>query len=250
MRWVGHGLVVLALTVLTQLGGLAWLIALRFRWRIAVFLVAYAALWGGAQVVAPVFGRVPIPCTGEVLRSQSRLYCVLMRNFVAPEMLAVAQAAAGAVAAEFPGTVTLTLDGGFPFLEGMPLVPHLSHDDGGKLDFAFYYAETPVGGGAYLPGQTNSPIGYFSFLRLGEETCPPVWLTLRWEMRWIEPLHRSLGLEPKRTRALIETLAKDPRAGKVFVEPPVAAALGVTGPKIRFQGCRAARHDDHIHVQL
>jgi hypothetical protein len=255
-RWriILHGVAVLGLTVLTQLGGLAWLAALAFRRGrlafLAIFLLAYVALWGGAQVAAPVLGRVPLPCSGEVLRTQSRLYCVLLRNFVTPEMADVALDAAQAVAVSFPGTVTLALDGGFPFLDGMPLVPHLSHDDGEKLDFAFYYADTVHGDGAYLPGQSASAIGYFSFLRLGEETCPPVWPTLRWEMRWLEPLHRSIGLEPERTRALIEALAADLRVGKIFVEPPVAAALGVAGEKIRFQGCRAARHDDHIHVQL
>jgi hypothetical protein len=36
----------------------------------------------------------------------------------------------------------------------------------------------------------------------------------------------------------------------VFVEPYLAARLGVTAPAIRFQGCRAARHDDHIHFQV
>ncbi len=253
-RIILHAAAFLGLTVLTQLDGLAWLASQAFRRgrlaTLAIFLLAYVALWGAAQVVAPVFGRVPLPCSGEVLRAQSRLYCVLLRNFVTPEMAEVAMDAAQAVAIRFPGTVTLTLDGGFPFLDGMPLVPHLSHDDGEKLDFAFYYAETLYGDGAYLPGLTDSAIGYFSFLRLGEETCPPVWPTLRWEMRWMEPLHLFIGLEPQRTRALIEALADDPRVSRIFVEPPVAATLGVAGEKIRFQSCRAARHDDHVHVQL
>lgn len=246
MTLVVQGLVVLVLTVLTQLGGVAWLVALVFRRRVVAFLVAYAALWGAAQVVAPVFGRVPVPCTGEMLRAQSWVYCALMRNFVTPEVLAVAEDAAGTVAGEFPGTVTLALDGGFPFLDGMPLLPHLSHDDGDKLDFAFFYADSR----GYVPGRTASPLGYFAFLRLGEETCPPVWATLRWEMGWFQPLVREMALEPDRTRALIRALVANPRVGKVFVEPPVAAVLGLQDAKLRFQGCRAARHDDHVHVQL
>jgi hypothetical protein len=40
----------------------------------------------------------------------------------------------------FPGTTTLYLDGNFPFLNGFPLLPHLSHSDGRKLDIAFYYS--------------------------------------------------------------------------------------------------------------
>lgn len=246
MRLLGHGMLILGLTVLTQLGGLAWLVALRFRRRLVVFVLAYAALWGAAQLAAPALGRVPVPCTGEVLREQSWVYCALMRNFVTADLLAVAEDAAAVVAAEFPGTVTLALDGGFPLLDGMPLVPHLSHDDGEKLDFAFYYADDR----GYVAGRTASPLGYFAFLRLDAEACPPARVTLRWDMDWVQPLVRDLTLEPERTRALIRALAGDARVGKVFVEPPVVEALGVTGPKLRFQGCRAARHDDHIHIQL
>jgi murein endopeptidase len=245
MRVIGHGLVVLALTVLTQLGGLAWLIALRFRRRLVAFVLAYAAIWGAAQVGAPLLGRVPLPCGGEALRMQSPLYCAMLRNFVTPDLLAVAQEAAARVAADHPGTVTLALDGSFPFLDGMPLVPHLSHDDGEKLDFAFYYRDAA----GYLAGQTASWLGYFAFER-GAETCPPAWATLRWDMAWFQPLVRDLELEPDRTAALIRALAADPRVAKVFVEPPLAARLGVQGDKLRFQGCRAARHDDHIHIQL
>ncbi len=245
MRIIGHGLIVLALTVLTQLGGLAWLVALRFRRRLAAFAVVYAALWGAAQVGAPLLGRVPLPCGGETLRMQSPLYCAMLRNFVTPDLLAVAQEAADRVAAEFPGTVTLALDGGFPFLDGMPLVPHLSHGDDEKLDFAFYYRDEA----GYLAGRTASWLGYFAFER-GAETCPPAWATLRWDMGWFQPLVRDLELEPERTAALIRALAADPRVAKVFVEPPLAARLGLAGDKLRFQGCRAARHDDHVHIQL
>lgn len=245
MRFVLHGALVLGLTVLTQLGGLAWLLALRFRWRLPVFGLVYALFRGGAQVAAPVFGRVPLPCAGEVLRAQSWVYCALLRNFVTPELLAVAEDAAGVVAAEYPGTVTLALDGSFPFGDGIPLMPHLSHDDGEKLDFAFYYA----GSGGYLSGRTASPLGYFAFER-GAETCPPTTLTLRWDMGWFQPFLRDLTLEPVRTTALIRALLADPRLGKLFVEPPLAARLGLAAEKLRFQGCRAARHDDHIHVQL
>ena len=245
-RIILHCALVAVLTVLTQLGGLAWLAALFFRRRLLVFLLAYAVLWGGAQVIAPVFGRVPVPCSGEVLREQSWLYCVMLRNFVTPEVAAVAHDAAEAVAREYPGTVTLALDGSFPFGDGIPLAPHLSHDDGEKLDFAFYYADAS----GYVPGRTDSPLGYFAFLRSGDETCPPVWLTLRWDMGWFTPLLRGLQWESGRTRALIDALVADPRVGKVFVEPPVAQMLGLSNEKMRFQGCRAARHDDHLHVQL
>jgi hypothetical protein len=247
IRFFGHGLIVLVLTLLTQLGGLAWLIALLFRRRLVVFLLAYAVIWVGVQWVAPLTGRVPVPCSGQVLRMQSPLYCVLLRNFVTPDLAALAGQAAAEVAVEFPGTVTLALDGSFPFLTGMPLLPHLSHDDGGKLDFAYYYSAVE---GDYLPGLTRSPVGYWAFERRGAEQCPPVWLTLRWGMGWLQPMFPDRRLEPQRTAALARALLADPRTAKVFVEPALAMQLGLSDPRLRFQGCRAARHDDHIHVQL
>jgi len=243
MRIAGHAVVFVVLTLLTQVGGLVWLLA---RGRVWLFAVGYVVVWGVVQVAAPLTGRVPLPSTGEVLRMQSVVYCALLRNFVTPELRDVAQDAAEAVAQAYP--VTLALDAGFPFLTGFPLIPHLSHDDGEKLDFAFYYKGPD---GAYQPGRTASPIGYFAFEAVEvPDVCPPVWLTMRWDMRWFAPLLREVEMEPDRTRALILAMLADGRVGKVFVEPPLAARLGVADPKLRFQGCRAARHDDHLHVQL
>ncbi len=255
LRWGMHLAILTGLTVLTQLGGLAWAAAvllarhkgMRMQGMLLVFGLFYGLAWGAAQMSAPALGRVPLPCTGETLRMQSPLYCVLMRNFVTPELRDVARGAALAVAAEHPGTVTLALDGSLPFFDGLPLFPHLSHDDGEKLDFAFYYADS----NGYAPGRTASPLGYFAFERIGEEICSPAFPTLRWDMHWFQPfVRKDLRLEPSRTATLIRVLRDDPRVGKIFVEPPLAQALGLAGDKLRFQGCRAARHDDHIHIQL
>jgi hypothetical protein len=38
---------------------------------------------------------------------------------------------------KYPGTVVNYLDAGFPFFDDFPLRPHLSHDDGKKLDVSF-----------------------------------------------------------------------------------------------------------------
>lgn len=250
IRWAGHGLVVLLLTGLTQLGGIAWLMALAFRrGRLAflgAFALAYLLLFGSAQLAAPYFGRVPLPCEGQVLRMHSAFYCLTMRNFVTPVLADVADQAAKRVAAEFPGTVTLALDGNFPFLSGFPLPPHLSHDDGEKLDFAFYYGDAK----GYAIGKTASPLGYFAFENRGPDQCPPAFPTLRWDMGWFQPFLSDLTLEPDRTAALIRALQADARVAKIFVEPPLAKDLGLSEAKLRFQGCRAARHDDHVHMQL
>ena len=132
------------------------------------------------------------------------------------------------------------------FGDGVPLLLHMSHDDGEKLDLAFYYA----GEGGYLPGRTRSPLGYFAFEALDQPICPPAVVTLRWDMRWVQGLWRDWVVDVPRSRALVQALVADARVAKVFVEPPLAEAWGVAGGKVRFQGCRAARHDDHVHVQL
>ncbi|MCU0802118.1 MAG: hypothetical protein MUD11_10125 [Rhodobacteraceae bacterium] len=244
IRILGHAALILLLTLLTQTGGIAWAAALFFRRRLMVFAIGYTALWAAAYSLSP---RTPLPCFGAPLRLQSALYCALNRHYVTPELASVAADAARQMAASHPGTITLALDGSFPFLNGMPMIPHLSHDDGEKLDLAFYYTDAQ---GAYLPGKTRSPLGYFAFEMMPPEACPQNMLTLRWNLGWLQPLLPDRPLDGQRTAALIRHLAADARVGKVFVEPPLAASLGLSDPKIRFQGCRAARHDDHIHFQL
>ena len=246
LRLIAHGLWILLLTLLTQLGGIAWLLALAFRRRWLVFLPIYAALSLSAAWIAPALGRVPLPCWGDGLRMQSFVYCALNRHYVAPEIADVVREAAAAVRRRHPGTETLVLDANFPFLDGFPLLPHLSHADGRKIDLAFYYQD---GSGTYLPGKTKSPIGYFAF-EPGPTDCPPSWPTLRWDLDWLQGLWPERRPDAARLHTLVQSLTKDPRVGKIFLEPHLVVSWGLEHPKIRFQGCRAARHDDHIHIQL
>lgn len=247
MRWIRHGLLVLLLTVLTQLGGLAWLAALPFRRRWLAFTLLYAALSVAAVFVAPMTGRVALPCLpGGALQSQSVLFCALNRNYVTPELAQVARDTATEMARRHPGTVTLTLDAGFPFVTGFPLLPHLSHADGRKLDLAFAYTDED---GAYLTGKTRSPIGYWAFEQ-GPTTCPQNRLTMRWDLGWLQGLFPDRPMEPARTAELVRVLLDDARVTRVFLEPHLQTRLDLEHPKLRFQGCRAARHDDHIHIEI
>lgn len=246
LRIAAHALIVGLLTLLTQLGGLAWLIALASRRRLPAFLGAYVALGLAASVIAPHFGRVALSCWRDgPLQVQSWFYCAANRTYMKPELAAVLDDAAAEMAQSFPGTETLLLDAGFPFFDGFPLPPHLSHDDGEKADLAFYYQDAE----GYAPGRTRSPIGYFAFEK-GPTACKEIWPTMRWNLRALQPLWSRETVEPRRLKRLLEIFAADHRVGKIFLEPHLQARLGVASPKIRFQGCRAARHDDHIHIQL
>ncbi|MEO0771675.1 MAG: hypothetical protein AAFZ04_00700 [Pseudomonadota bacterium] len=246
LRFLAQALIFLMLTILTQIGGLAWLFALWFRRRLVVFMLAYAALALSATWIAPQFGRVALSCTMDgPLQVQSVFYCALNRTYVTPDLRDVLVDVAAKMDSDFPGTQTLVLDGSFPFLDGFPLLPHLSHDDGEKVDLAFFYRDES----GYLPGKTRSPIGFFAFEQ-GPTHCTLKWPSMRWDLDLLQPLWRDYTTDPARNAAILRHLAGDTRVGKIFVEPHVLQRWGVSHPKIRFQGCRAARHDDHIHLQL
>ncbi|MCY4336788.1 MAG: hypothetical protein OXC60_19205 [Litoreibacter sp.] len=245
-RFVTNSSVVLFLTILTQIGGFAWLIALFFRQRLVAFILAYAALTTAAVWVAPNFGRVALNCFDDgPLQVQSLMYCALNRHYVTPELRDVLIDTADEMGRRYPGTETIVLDANFPFLDGFPLLPHLSHDDGEKADLAFFYRDET----GYLPGVTRSPIGYFAF-EPGPTDCTPRWPTLRWDFDILQPLWRDYALDEERMAAVMRILSSDERVGKTFIEPHLVQSLQVAHPRIRFQGCRAARHDDHIHFQL
>lgn len=246
LRYFLHFFAVLCLTALTQLGGLAWLIALAFRRRLLAFALSYLTLSVAAVWFAPMFGRVALSCASEgPLVVQSWVYCGLNRTYVTPALARVLDETAQEMHRRHPGTQTVVLDASFPFFDGFPLLPHLSHDDGTKADLALYYADAS----GYLPGAVRSPVGYFAFEQ-GPTQCPPVWPTLRWDLGALQGIWPPLQLEPERTRAVLEVLSKTPQVGRIFVEPHLVDRLDVQTDRIGFQGCRAARHDDHIHLQL
>ncbi|WP_349436753.1 hypothetical protein [Pararhizobium sp. A13] len=263
---VRRAFLLMVLTLLTQIGGVAFLAGIwisciakisgRFT-KLAVFLGLYAAATVAAHQVAPLFGRVPLPCfSGNTpLKLQSPLYCVLNRNYVTGDVLRVADALSRYMAGAFPATVTLALDANFPFLDGFPLLPHLSHNDGRKLDIAFYYRGKA---GDAMNGRTRSPIGYFAFEQASAGAPLPCdgrndLLTFRWNLGFLQPLFADWHLDEERTKAAVQWLSSDGRrmgVEKIFIEQHLAQRLAVENGIVRFQGCRAARHDDHIHFQV
>jgi hypothetical protein len=266
MRLVSRLAIFLALTMLTQIGGIAYAGALvlgrltkrqGFATHSLLTIALYTASTFASHLLVPMTGRVPLPCAPEAgaeLAVQSPIYCMLNRNYVTPQTYEAAKALAVHMGATFPGTKTLVLDANFPFIDGFPLLPHLSHADGRKIDIAFYYERN----GTYLPSKTRSPIGYFAFEQPEPGDPQPClgrndWLTLRWDLNWLQWLFPSHQLEKERTAEALRWLASEgDKFGveKIFVELHIALKLGATGGNVRFQGCRAARHDDHMHFQV
>jgi hypothetical protein len=112
-----------------------------------VGFLLFAGFYGLLHVVvvpplAALGGRVPLPCAAEPDRpfaAAHPLFCRLDRHYVDPRLVVLMTTMSREIAREYPGTITLYLDGNFPFLNGFPLLPHLSHSDGRKLDIAYYY---------------------------------------------------------------------------------------------------------------
>lgn len=191
-RLLLHSAIILLLTVLTQIGGLAWLIALIFRKGLLSFALIYTAMTIATLWIAPIFGRSALSCTASgPLEVQSWMYCAANRNYITPALAEVLEQTANRMDQRFPGTRTVVLDANFPFFDNVPLLPHLSHDDGEKADLAFYYQDQT----GYLPGATRSPIGYFAFEQ-GPSDCPDTWPSLRWDFDMLQPMWADYALEP------------------------------------------------------
>jgi hypothetical protein len=272
ITYTGRTITFMVLTVLTQIGGLVYVINfstygfihrkinnawLRRGCKLFSFILLYTiATFLVVPVLAKPFGRVRLPLsTSSNLRPLTFLTCLLNRNYVRKELKAVALQVAADMSKIYPGTVVNYLDGNFPFFNGFPLFPHLSHNDGRKLDLAFCYIDR------HSQQETNaapSPIGY----GICEEPTETEKNTAAfcsekgyWQYSFLQRVvpqgsKNDFMFNPQKTKALVELFANDRRIGKIFIEPHLKTRLQITSDKIRFHGCQAVRHDDHIHVQL
>jgi len=270
LRYFGPALLFVFLTVLTQIGGVAYLIGtaiasavpmlrggepIRRMSAVVLGLTAYVVMT--AFIVPPLaasMGRVPLPCStagnGSIVAA-TWLTCALNRGYVRPQVRDLVMDLASATAQRFPGSKITTLEGNLPFIDGFPLLPHLSHRDGKKVDIAFFYRS--VADDAAVPSGSPSSMGYFIYEqpRPGDPTpCENRWTPLRWNFNGLQPQPPVWRLDEERTAWTVNWLKDDPRVDRIFIEPHLAERMGVAGGKVRFQGCQAARHDDHIHVQV
>lgn len=271
--WVRRITIFLLLTVFTQIGGLVQLLCLLLfphvkllrhgqKWArlkrglagILVYLVTIALI---VPPIAAFFGRVPLPIH---LNRQSDLMpahywtCLMNRHYVSPDLLQALQDITANIRNNQPGFQIYYLDANFPFWDGFPLFPHLSHDDGMKLDVSFVYRKSD---GTFLEGSPSLlGYGYVEAPHTDEpNTAEQCTQKGYWQYSLLEKLvwknASSFQFDQEANQVFIRTIAQHPLVEKIFMEPHLQKRLGLQEiEKIRFHGCHSVRHDDHIHFQI
>jgi hypothetical protein len=160
------------LTILTQVGGLIWLMVRRVgkqfsdRWKIqlVINLILYVMV---TLTVVPVLARIggrmalPIFATEKTpVAPRSFLFVLFNRNYVKKDARDVVLQAARRLRQAHPGSVVYYLDAGFPFWNQFPMLPHLSHNRGEAVDLTFCYE---LKNHPERFTKSPSPIGYFLY---------------------------------------------------------------------------------------
>lgn len=254
-------LLVLFLTLLTQTGGVIYLLnkllffksdkvkqLYRFLSFISLYLLFNQFL---TPSLAQLNNREPVVQNKNIQFGNS-FTSLLNRNYVKPELNLLLLRTADRIKSK--GITINVLESNFPFLDGFPLIPHLSHNDGKKLDISFIY-ETPE---KVISNKLKSISGYgvFENPKHGE-----IDQTLRCKQQGFfqydlakylsfGAINNELILSEEATRDLIQAILVEPQLEKLFIEPHLKDRLNLKHSKIRFHGCHAVRHDDHIHIQI
>ena len=258
---IGLLLLFLFLTGLTQIGGIVLLLSLLISRKIKkkikfktslIFLCTYLLFtFLVVPFVAPVFGREPIKHSSAI-SATNYMTVILNRNYVRPEMNEFLNQTAERL--EDTKIEIKYLDANFPFIDKFPLPPHLSHNDGKKLDISLIYKnkegqitnlKKSMSGYGVFEGPTKNEKnqikickkrGYYQydfskFMRFGN-------------------INNELTFSEKGTKELIDAILKNNKLGKLLIEPHLKQRLNLRNSKVRYQGCQSVRHDDHIHIQL
>ena len=255
LKLFGHLIIILILTVLTQIGGLVWLLAILISIKLKkkkrfVFPILYLAF--NILIIPPIaknFGREQLPVFNDYLKPRNWVYPLLFRNYVTPDLKHLLEHSVKNLKAS---NISITyLDANFPFYDGFSLLPHLSHNDGKKIDISFMYLNK----GGKSSTKKPSVSGYGVFVDSNNMLTENCLNKGYWQYDFTKYLTfgiiYDLKFDKPKTRLLIKELLNSKLTEKIFIEPYLKTELGFDNEtKIRFHGCQAVRHDDHIHLQI
>ena len=263
IKLILHLTLIIILTIITQIGGVVYLFSIlliknnkklyRFK-RLFAFIIIYSiSTFLIVPIVATYFGRIKIN-DNNVIESHNFLTILCNRNYVVPELNNTLIDVSKKFKEEFPSIKIIYLDANFPFFDGFPLLPHLSHNDGKKIDLSFIYENK---NGSFTNLKTSrSGYGVFENPKTTEKSQTKSCLKKGfWQYDFTKYLtfgqiNKNLLFSEKGTKKLIEIILKNKDVSKLFIEPHLKKRLNLLNSKIRFQGCKAVRHDDHIHFQI
>lgn len=256
-----HITIIVFLTILTQIGGLVYVVAwIVYRWisekKRWKFLILFSVLylvstWLIVPYVAPLFGRKKVR-NSDRLKPTNYATVLLNRHYVKPALNDLLQE----VENDLRDTeIKLSyLDANFPFWDGFPLLPHRSHNDGKKIDLSLIYENQD----GVISTKQKSISGYGVYEEPHVSEYNQIMRCLSkgyWQYDFPKYLtfgkiNGELRFSEQGTRKLIRSLLKNPKLGKIFIEPHLKTRMRLNHAKIRYHGCKAVRHDDHIHIQL
>ena len=263
MKKLLHLIIIVILTVFTQIGGIIYLITIliiktnsenKSIKRLVTFSIIYLfATFIIVPNLAELFGREKVKET-KIIKANTFFTKLLNRNYVKPELNRTLEKISIDFEKKHNGINLVYLDANFPFIDKFPLLPHLSHNDGKKIDLSLVYQlengnitnkKPSISGYGVYENPKDNEIKQFEICREKGywQYDFPKYLTFG-------KINKEIKFSEKATRDLIISIINQPEIGKIFIEPHLKNRMRLKNNKIRFQGCRAVRHDDHIHIQL
>ena len=254
---------IVLLTIITQIGGLVYISTLllvkrnssRYHLKqVGIFTMLYLlTTYALVPPLASAFGRERIKETGAIA-AHSIIYTLANRNYVTPTLNKVLENTASHFQQKYPDVKLVHLDANFPFVDSFPLLPHLSHNDGKKIDITFIYKDN-FGNVTNLK-PSLSGYGVYAAPKTTEVNQPTICQNNgNWQYDFPKYLtfgvvNQNLNISEEGTKALSLSFLKQLQVSKLFIKPHLKTRLQLDNNKVRFHGCQAVRHDDHIHIQI
>jgi len=263
LKIILHIIIIVLLTLVTQIGGIIYLISLllikkkaekkRLK-QIGIFAILYlVATFMIVPGIAPIFGREKIKET-EFIKAHSFFYKLANRNYVRPELNNAIERIANEFENQHNGAKLIYLDANFPFIDKFPLFPHLSHNDGKKIDVSLIYENQ----NGQLTNKKPSISGYGVYESPTKKEYDQI-IVCKNKGNWqydfpkymtLGKINKDIVFSKNGTQKLINLIVKQNEIGKLFIEPHLKNRMNLKSGKVKFHGCQAVRHDDHIHFQL
>jgi len=186
------------------------------------------------------------------LAPHTYMTAILNRHYVTPNLKNELLDIANQFEKANPGIKTVYLDANFPFWDGFPLLPHLSHNDGKKIDLSFQYSKKGI---LVNNKPSNTGYGHYEIPKNTEVNQPQICNNEGfWQYDFPQYLtlgsDKNISFNALKTKELLNIILNRRQTQKVFIEPHLKSRMKISHEKLRYQGCHSVRHDDHVHFQI